>query len=160
MTTVTDTTDCPAWTPEEVMELLRDQASLYGRLESCASRQRSLITADDSSLLLSLLAARQKLATELTQISTRLAPVRRDWSSYRERLSSIERAEADRLLAETSECLGRVIESDEQDARLLSARKRFVAEGLRATHATGQALSAYRAPVQPGPRTERLDEAS
>ena len=69
--------------PEDILGLLREQSALYARLESFAARQRSLVRADDTAPLLTLLADRQKLSVELTRLATRLAPVRRGWWSER-----------------------------------------------------------------------------
>lgn len=146
--------------PGAVMVLLREQALLYGRLESYARRQRSLVTGSDTEPLLSLLAERQKLAVELGRVAERLAPIRRTWATFRGRLSPAQRAEADRLVEETTLQLQRVIESDERDARLLEARKQMTADALRSARRTGDALSAYRAPERRGRQTRRLDEAS
>ncbi len=72
--------------------------------------------------------------------------------------------EADRLLSIIQGRLKRVIDGDEQDARVLSARKQAVAGALRESHTIGEAMAAYhvrpermRAPVQAG---GELDEAS
>ena len=154
MMTVTDTTVGPRETPEEVLDLLRAQIPLYVKLESHAARQRSLITRDDSSSLLSLLAERQRISADLAHLGARLEPVRRDWESHRQAFSPAQREEADRMLAEIHGHIQRVIDTDEQDARLLAARKQAVADELRATHSASQAVSAYRACAG---QTERLD---
>ena len=140
--------------PDGVLDLLREQASLYAKLESMAGRQRSLVTEDDVGPLLGLLADRQRLSAQLTKLSTRLAPVRREWETCRRCLSPAQQAEADRLLSDAGGRLRRIIESDEQDARVLSGRKQAVATALQATHSTSQALQAYRAPTG---RSDRLD---
>lgn len=137
-----------------VLDLLREQASLYAKLESLAARQRLLVTEEDVGPLLGLLADRQRLSEKLTRLSTRLAPVRREWEACRRCLSPAQRDEADRLLGDAGGRLRRIIESDEQDARVLSGRKQAVATALQATHSTNQALRAYRAPTG---RVDRLD---
>ena len=154
-------TELPWRRTADVLGLLRHQAALFARIEQFASRQRSLVRADDVGPLLSLLADRQRLSAELNGIAARLAPVRADWATFRGTLTDLQRAEADDLLRDTSRRLRRVIEGDEGDARLLSVKKQTVAGELRAMHATGQALSAYRAPLpaRTGPAT-RLDESS
>ena len=122
----------------DVLALLSEQASLYKRLDSFAARQRGLVLGEDTGPL----------------VGSRLAPIRKDWTSYRERLSSEQRAEAERLLHEAGVRLQRVIESDEQDARVLSGRKQAVADSLSKTHVTSRAIHAYR--VADG-GTKRLD---
>lgn len=143
-----------------VLDLLREQASLYAKLESLAARQRSLVTEDDVGPLLGLLADRQRLSEQLTRLSTRLAPVRGEWETCRRCLSPAQQAEADRLLSDAGGRLRRIIESDEQDARVLSGRKQAVATALQATHSTNQALRAYRAPTGRADRLDCVDEGA
>lgn len=159
MTQTTDQAEIPVEGPEGVLRLLREQVSLYTRLEQCASRQRPLIAQEDTAPLMSLLAERQRLSVELAEVSARLEPVRRDWETLRQRFSHPERDEAEQLLAEIRERLRRLIDSDEEDARMLSARKQAAAEGLRATHSVGQALSAYGTTGERSARLDGVDEA-
>lgn len=154
MTMVDGTTEMLSDSPDDVMHLLREQSSLYTKLESVSVRQRSLVTEDDVGPLLTLLTDRQRLSEQLHRIATRLAPVRREWESYRERFTPKQRSEAGRLLKEAGQRLRQLIDNDEQDARVLSGRKQAVARVLRTTHSTSQAISAYRAPTD---RLGRLD---
>jgi hypothetical protein len=147
-------------TPAEIVSLFRDEAALYAKLEAYAERQRLLIAEEDTTPLLALLADRQKLSTALAVVGARLAPVRREWESWQVRLSADQRHEVERLARGTEECLRRVIDRDEQDARMLSARKQTAAQGMRTTHDAGAAISAYRTPVPSGERSGRLDEAT
>lgn len=130
--------------PAEVLGMLRKQASLYTRLEDYARKQRHLVAGEDAAPLLAVLAERQRLSSELAELGSSLAPVRGRWEKFRGELSAADRGEADRLVAETAACLRRVIESDEQDARLLSARRSLTARQLQTTHAGGSAMAAYR----------------
>lgn len=145
---------------QHVLKLLRRQASLFAGLETLTSRQRGLVTSEDTGPLLRLLADRQKLSTELADIASHLNPVRRDWPEVRKRLTPEQRADADRYLLESGKRLQRIMESDEQDARVLGARKRMVTDTLRGAHDTGQAISAYQRRGGARPGVTRLDEAS
>lgn len=138
----------------ESLALLREQDSLYARLEELASRQRLLIRRDDPSPLLTVLADRQRLATQLLQIAERLEPVRRSWPDYRAGLSAAEQQEADCLVGRTQARLRRMLEGDENDARWLAARKQTVSDRLRSIHNTGEAIQAYRVPTA---QASRLD---
>ena len=158
MISATETIDGACFSSEEVLELLREEAALYGKLNEHASRQRSLISGDDMGSLLAVLGDRQRLSVELTKIGTKLASVRKAWEHCVTQFNTSQRAEAERLVVEIAERLRSVIESDEEDGRLLSARKQAVGETLRATHATGQALSAYRAPSDRPACLDHLDE--
>lgn len=145
---------------DNVLELLRLQASLYARLEKFAANQRNLVRDEDPGPLLSLLADRQRLSAELTQVAGRLARARGEWPVVREGLSPAERVEADELVRGASASLRRVIESDEQDARLLSIRKERVKRELRDTHTMGQAIFAYGSKVGSAAGSRRLDEST
>ncbi len=146
--------------PENVLDLLRRQDSLYTKLESVSSRQRSLITEDDVGPLLTLLMDRRKVSDQLHRLAGRLAPIRREWDGYRDRFTPAQRAEADRLLSQTGQRLRRLIQDDEQNAMVLSGRKQAVAEALRTTHSTSQAILAYRAPADRPGRLNCVDEGA
>ncbi|MEK6675098.1 MAG: hypothetical protein AABZ47_05510 [Planctomycetota bacterium] len=143
---------------DEAMSLLREQDSLYARLEGLATRQRLLVHRAETHPLLQVLAERQRLSAELMQITSRLEPVRSRWSSFREGFRLDQREEADQLLSKTGERLRRVLEGDEQDARLLMIRRKAVAQELHASHTSGEALRAYQSPVEPSARLDGWDE--
>ena len=142
------------------ISLLREEAGLYDNLEELARRQRDYVAADDATRLLTVLVDRRKLSDDLQRIGQHLSPVRRSWEAYRKRLSESQRSEVEGLIGKTANCLKRIMERDEEDVRVLSARKEMVAVGLRATHVSGEALAAYGAPGMDRSRPGSLDEAS
>ena len=142
----------------ELMELLRRQRDSYRDLRRLAERQRRLISEDHPGDLLLLLAQRQKLTREIVEMGQQLAPARQSWSATRESLDPAERREAEQMLAEASGLLGRIIADDEQDARLLAARKTQTAAAIEAARADRQAVVAYAATEGRLPR--RLDQLS
>lgn len=139
---------------EHVLVLLREQSRLYEKLEALATRQHRLVSGDDTRPLLSVLGDRRKLAQELAKVGLRLEPVRSEWSSFKKRMTQRQVAEAELLLRDAGERLQRVIDSDEKDARVLCGRKHAVADSLRKTHSTSEAIQAYRVSVG---RVKRLD---
>ncbi len=145
-------------TPSAVLGLLREQARLYGELESCASRQRSLVAGDQVGPLLAILSDREQLSGSLATIGRRLEPVRAQWDSFRTRFAASELREADQLLTVASTRLQNVIRGDEQDARVLYGRKQAVANALRSVHSTHQAMNAYRGAA--APTRSRVNEES
>lgn len=145
---------------QDLLAALREQATLFSRLEKCASQQRTLISDENPTPLLAVLADRQRLSVRLTEVSKRLQPVRQSWAAYRERMAPADRTEADRLLCESQECLRRVLISDEEDARLLNAKKQIVAGEMRSTHFGGQAVNAYGGPKSWTMVSTRFDEAT
>lgn len=146
--------------PETIIDLLKTQVSLYTKLESLSSRQRSLVASDDVGPLLALLADRRRVSEQLTTIAKKLAPVRKNWSAYREGLLKDQQMEADRLVSDSRLRLKNVMESDELDARVLSGRKQAVASVLRHTHSMGEAITAYRPSVGAADRTPRMDHGA
>lgn len=148
------------YSTEDILSLLREQVDLYAELSDYAEKQRSLIPQEDTGPLLTVLTERQKLSTKLGDVVRRLEPVRRDWVMYRARFDSAQRLEAERLLAEIKMRLRALIERDEEDVRVLLAKKQAVASTVRSTHSAGQALSAYRDDLAGADRVNQLDEAS
>lgn len=146
--------------PAQILALLRAQAAGYEQLETLAGRQRALITGDNPEPLLALLAERQKLTAHLQVLAERLQPVRQAWAQYRQRLSTAQAEEAECLLRWMGERLDRVLAGDEEDARLLAARKAAAAGGLRQTQTVRAALNAYQpAPNAAGRMSQMHDEA-
>ncbi len=146
--------------PENILSLLREQVDLYAELAGYADEQRSLITREDTGPLLAVLAKRQELSSRLGDVVQRLEPVRRDWATHRTRFDSTQRMEAEDLLADIRSRLRDIIDSDEEDVRMLSARRQSVRSAMRSTHSTGQALCAYRDDGIGSVRVTHLDEAS
>lgn len=128
----------------EVLALLDRQVTLYGELEAMAGKQRALIAADDTTPLLKLLAQRQKLTRELQILNDRMAPFRADWPRTKEALPAPQRVEAERLLRDVQDRLRRLLEQDERDVRLLSARKQQVGSALAGLRSGKRAVAAYR----------------
>lgn len=142
--------------PQFVLDLLRKQVRLYEALQSLASKQRDLVTHEDTAPLLALLAARQRLAGKLKELGDQMAPIRLQWSIVSENMNDGDRAEADRLLGEVRAHLRRLIEQDETDARMLSARKQRVGQAMSAVRQGRSAIQAYQSEATL--QTARLDQ--
>lgn len=145
--------------PANVLGMLREQNELFARLETFATSQRRWTASGDLARLMGILADRQRLTMRLAELATNLQPVRREWSRLRDRLTTNDRQEAEKLLQDSEDRLRRVIEADEQDARLLSARRAVVSGAMRDSHSAGQAVAAYRAAPQISGAGRRLDES-
>jgi len=143
--------------PHEVVDWLRAQRSLYAKLESTASGQRDLITGDKPAMLLGLLADRQRITGRLTELSHRLEPIWRDWENQRVRFSEPQRSEAESLLEEIRARMRKVMGRDEEDARLLLARKQAVGNSMKSAHSSAEAISAYRAASAPSLRLDHVE---
>ena len=137
---------------EALISLLRRQVGTYTRLEQLSDRQRGLIAAEDQQRLLALLAERQKLVDELSVLNQGLIPLQKYWRANRETVTPSLRAEADQLVGRAGEILQRILGADEQDARILSARKAQTAKQVTALAQGRQAFEAYSGGVQPHQR--------
>ena len=146
---------------EALISLLRRQVGTYTRLEQLSDRQRGLIAAEDQQRLLALLAERQKLVDELSVLNQGLIPLQKCWRANRETVAPSLRAEADQLVGRAGEILQRILGADEQDARILSARKAQTAKQVTALAQGRQAFEAYSGGVQPHQRQlVRTDESA
>ncbi len=128
---------------QALISLLRRQVSIYTRLEQLSGRQRGLIAAEDQQQLLALLAERQKLVDQLGALNQSLLPLQDYWRANREAVAPALRREADQLVGRAGEILQRVLGADEQDARILSARKAQTAKQVTALAQGRQAFEAY-----------------
>jgi hypothetical protein len=147
-------------TNEHVLSLLRRQAALYEKLDVCSAKQRSLIGLDDSKPLLDLLTERKETTEALTKVADALGPVRERWDTVRATFTPEQKHEAERLLGKVKDCLKRLTERDEVDARMLAAKKQLTARALGATHSSTQAISAYRDSSGHPERLHTLQEES
>ncbi len=146
---------------EALISLLRRQVSIYTRLEQLSGRQRGLIAAEDQQQLLALLAERQKLVDELGVLNQGLIPLKKYWRANRKTVAPALRAEADQLVGRAGEILQRILGADEQDARILSARKAQTAKQVTALAQGRQAFEAYGGGVRPPERQLiRTDESA
>ncbi|GIK17462.1 MAG: hypothetical protein BroJett003_24260 [Planctomycetota bacterium] len=129
--------------PQAVLQLIREEHALYVRLEAAARRQRERVAEDDAAGLLKVLASRQSLTDELTVLSRKLGPVRRNWRAIRDRLSAEERAEADALISASTAMLSRVVRQDEEDVRRIRVMRQSTSRELTAAVQTRRAVVGY-----------------
>ncbi len=146
---------------EALIALLRRQVSIYTRLEQLSGRQRDLIAAEDQRQLLALLAERQKLVDALGALNQGLIPLQKYWRANRDTVAPSLRTEADQLVGRAGEILKRILGADEQDARVLSARKAQTAKEVTALAQSRQAFEAYGGGVRQHERQLiRTDESA
>lgn len=144
-----------------MLELLRRQTSLFGKLAVLSDKQRSLVADGDTDPLLKLLAQRQKLTVELAALGAEMKPLTTAWPQLRGVLPAQDREEADKLIVEVNDRLASLLERDEQDARMLKMRKDRVGEDLAAVRCTRRAMMAYgRAGATNQPCFERVCDES
>lgn len=130
-------------TSDGLIELLREQRDLYLRLQELSERQRTLISGDRPELLLNILRDRQSLVAALAAVNEKLSPYRRNWQSVYETLPIVTRHTATELLEEINGMLQVILQADQEDQALLSARKQAVAQSLNDVSGGRAANAAY-----------------
>jgi len=138
-----------------LVELLERQCRLYTDLKSFSDQQAKLIAGGlgdeaDSEQLLRLLAQRQRVIDELTQLHDRLAPWRNDWDAYWAKLSSADQQRIGPLVRQVESMLAQIIKQDEIDRRQLEAARQHVGAQMQRVISGGGALNAYRAAQSAG----------
>lgn len=133
----------PPLDPAELVRLLTRQCDLYRRLAALSGQQRNLIAGNRPELLLQVLRERQDAITGLARLNDQLAPYRRDWETIRNALPDAARQQALDLLDEINRLLKSILETDQEDTALLSARKQAVGQTLSDINGGRTANAAY-----------------
>ena len=136
-------TDAPCGGASDFVEALGAQRDVYQRLRALVDRQRSQVECEDPAGLLSLLADRRRLTSELTDLATRLGPIEDRWSALRGSLSSEQDAQIRLSLREIRETLAHITSADEADVRVLEVRRRQVGSAINGIPAGRDMLAAY-----------------
>lgn len=126
---------------EDVVALLIEQRDLCRRLAGLAETQRALITGNEPERLLDVLASRQEILDRLTEVGRRLQPFQQNWRGVRAQLTGRDGQLADALVAEVNGLLQTILQKDEADGQLLSARKQATGDQV-AEVSRGRAVGA------------------
>jgi hypothetical protein len=129
--------------PNHLISLLSQQRDLYRRLRELSDRQRALIAGDRPEMLLSILRDRQDLVTGLARLNGELGPFRRNWDAMYAALPEEHRRQSSDLLQEINGLLRVILQTDQEDGALLSARKEAVAAEISKTSGGQAANAAY-----------------
>jgi hypothetical protein len=129
--------------PEALIGFLTEQRDLYRKLQDLSDRQRDLIAGDRPEQLLNILRDRQMLVTALAKVNEKLGPYRRNWRSIYETLPDDDKRTASALLEEINGKLQVILQTDQEDQALLSARKQAVARSMNEVSGGLTANTAY-----------------
>ncbi len=127
------------------MALLSEQRELYRQLRRLADRQRAFITSNEPERLLAVLAERQQLIDRLQAVGQRLRPYQANWREIRGGMDEAQGRQMDGLVAEVNAILAGILQQDEADTALLSARKSETGRQIGVIQAGRQAGRAYAA---------------
>lgn len=140
--------------PEQLLGLLRQQRDLYHRLADLSARQRGMISGDRPEALLNILTERQELIIALARLNELLSPLRQDWNNTFAALPPSIQQSATDLLDEVNATLRSIIQADQEDGALLSARKQALVRNLADVEGTRAAGAAYARQA----RSERIGD--
>lgn len=139
---------------QQVLALLTRQRDLYRELKSLADRQRGVVTSSEPEALLTILAERQKVVNRISGLDGDMKAVRAAWPELSEAMPLPAREQADVLIREVQSLLADILAGDDQDAKLLSARKQSVRAESQTMAAAKRAHAAYGAATVTGsPKT-------
>jgi hypothetical protein len=130
---------------KRLAELVSRKRDVLLQLFDIGQRQRRIVEEGDTTTLLQLLAAKQKLISALQELEREMAPFHaedpdsRIWPTGEARACCAEQA------AECNQLLEQVVALEKQSADRMTARKNEVAAQLRHVYAAGQARDAYAA---------------
>lgn len=133
------TDDTPA-----LVALLERQRSLYADLRELSRQQAPLIDGGHAEPLLRVLAQRQRLIDELSQVNGQLDPFRQRWDALWARLAGAERSRVGVLVREVQALLADILQQDERDRAALAATRERIGGEIQRMSRAGAAINAYR----------------
>ncbi len=141
---------------ESILPPLRQQAECYRRLAKLAAMQRQYVQQGRTESLLEVLQRRQVELDEAGRLETAVAPARRNWSAYAERLNEADRTEAEALMRKIRELLEEITAADRDDVLVLQQRKLNLGRQINQARAAGRVNQTYAAAAY-GKRPGRMD---
>ncbi|HUT91792.1 MAG TPA: hypothetical protein VMY37_20020 [Thermoguttaceae bacterium] len=139
-------------------ELIRGRRDRLTTLRDMGRKQLDFVKADQTTELLDLLAAKQRVLVELQGIERQLAPFRDQDPDQRRWRTTDQRQECARQLDECDTLLREIVTREKQSERELTRRRDDLAAQLQGMHLAGQARGAYTA--QSRPAASRIDLTS
>jgi len=126
-----------------LIDLLDQQRSIYQQLFDLSACQSQLVSAGDAEPLLSLLAQRQRLIDDLTQLNNHIEPYKQNWPALWARLDGRTQAGIQSLIDQVQALLDQILARDEQDRLALSAQRDHTGSQLKQVRTGTAANRAY-----------------
>ena len=138
--------------PEPILAALDEQVGCYRTLAKLADAQHECVQQSQTEKLLEILSRRQEVLDRIADFERMIAPAKRRWTEYRERLTPGLREKADALLAETRRLLEQITSSDRDDALVLQQRKLDLGKQINQAAAARSVNRTYAAAAYGVPR--------
>lgn len=143
-------------TADPVIDALSEQVGCYRRLAKLAELQHEHVQQSETESLLEILARRQEVLDQVARLEQIIVSAKRRWGEYVGGLRSEQRAEAERLLAETRRLLEEITAADRNDALILQQRKLNLGKQISQAAAARQVNRNYAAAAY-GAKVSRMD---
>jgi hypothetical protein len=108
---------------DAVIQALSEQLTCYQRLAKLAELQHEHVQQSANEALMEVLARRQEVLDQVARLEQVIVVAKRRWGEYVRGLGGEQRAQAERLLAETRRLLEEITTADRNDALILQQRK-------------------------------------
>lgn len=130
------------WAPR-LARVLDEQCRLYEQLDELSQHQSECVESGETELLLDVLAQRQGVVEQVTEVNGLLEPFVSKWDSLADALDESQRENLRGKLARLDELVDRITKRDESDRVKLEAQKGKVAEELGSAVRQKNAAAAY-----------------
>lgn len=130
------------WAPR-LSRVLDEQCRLYEQLDELSQHQSVCVDSGETELLLDVLAQRQGVVEQVTEVNGLLEPFVSKWDALAESLDDSQREALRGKLARLDELVERITKRDEEDRQKLEAQKGRVAQELGTAVRQKSAAAAY-----------------
>lgn len=130
------------WAPR-LARVLDEQCRLYEQLDELSQHQSVCVESGETELLLDVLAQRQGVVEQVTEVNGLLEPFVSKWDSLSEALDDTQRESLRAKLSRLDELVDQITKRDEADRVKLEAQKGRVAEELGGAVRQKNAAAAY-----------------
>lgn len=141
------------WAPR-LARVLDEQCRLYEQLDELSQHQSVCVESGETELLLDVLAQRQGVVEQVTEVNGLLEPFVSRWETLSEALDDAQRDALRSKLARLDDLVDRITKRDESDRIKLEQQKGQVAQELGSAVRQRNAAAAYGrgTPANQGPR--------
>ena len=143
----------------ELAALIDSRLAVLVQLLALARRQAAVIGENDLTTLLTLLAGKQRLVSELQALDSQLAPHQQQPPQSRQWTSPAERTRCQQQAARCEAVLREILVIEKQAEEQMTQQRDAVAQRLAIFNQSSQAARAY-IPAAPLPPTGMLDLSS
>lgn len=142
---------------DPILAALESQVACYRRLAKLAESQHEFVQQGQAEELLQILTLRQAELDQLAAHERVLAPAKKQWSTYLEKLAEGIRQKAETLMLETRTLLERITAADKNDVLVLQQRKLNLGRQIGQTNSARTVNRAYAASAYGGPKNGRVN---